>query len=44
MYNLEGVEAVIAAAKEQKSPAILQVLDSFPISYILTSVAKFYGP
>lgn len=25
MYNLEGVEAVIAAAEEENSPAILQV-------------------
>lgn len=25
VYNLEGVEAVVAAAEEQRSPAILQV-------------------
>lgn len=25
MYNLEGVEAVVAAAEEENSPAILQV-------------------
>lgn len=25
MYNLEGVEAVVAAAEEEQSPAILQV-------------------
>lgn len=25
MYNLEGVEAVVAAAEAEKSPAILQV-------------------
>lgn len=25
MYNLEGIEAVVAAAEEENSPAILQV-------------------
>jgi fructose/tagatose bisphosphate aldolase len=25
VYNLEGVEAVVAAAEEEQSPAILQV-------------------
>ena len=25
MYNLEGIEAVVAAAETEKSPAILQV-------------------
>lgn len=25
VYNLEGVQAVVAAAEEQQSPAILQV-------------------
>lgn len=25
IYNLEGVQAVVAAAEEQQSPAILQV-------------------
>lgn len=25
VYNLEGVEAVVSAAEEEKSPAILQV-------------------
>lgn len=25
MYNLEGVEAVVAAAEEERSPAMLQV-------------------
>lgn len=28
VYNLEGVEAVVAAAEEQQSPAILQVRSS----------------
>lgn len=28
VYNLEGAMAVVAAAEEEKSPAILQVLDS----------------
>ena len=37
MYNLEGVEAVIAAAEEKKSPAILQVFDSLSRSFTLTS-------
>jgi fructose/tagatose bisphosphate aldolase len=28
VYNLEGVEAVVAAAEEEQSPAILQVRSS----------------
>lgn len=28
VYNLEGVEAVVAAAEEERSPAILQVRTS----------------
>lgn len=27
VYNLEGIEAVVAAAEAEKSPAILQVRD-----------------
>lgn len=29
VYNLEGVEAVVAAAEEKHSPAILQVSGSY---------------
>ena len=33
VYNLEGVEAVVAAAEEEQSPAILQVWSSYFIYY-----------
>lgn len=38
VYNLEGVEAVIAAAEEQRSPAILQVYGSYSSSLVTTLI------
>lgn len=36
VYNMEGVEAVVAAAEEERSPAILQVRSTcFKVQYAI---------
>ena len=34
VYNMEGVEAVVAAAEQERSPAILQVRSWFFRNYL----------
>lgn len=38
VYNLEGVQAVVAAAEEQHSPAILQVISCKTVREYICSI------